>query len=349
MAVTYRPRRGHRTATRLAAALAGALLLSVATAAPASAHGLGGPAPTDQVVTVDGTRPAIPGVSVRIIDLGTRVELTNRGDASVVVIGYDREPYLRVGPDGVWVNRRSPATFLNRFATPTAAAPAALDATAPPEWDRMSASPIARWHDHRAHWMGRGAAHDVPWAIPIRVDGASARIVGRLDTLAAPAPWPWLVGAAGLAVAIALLAGLRRWPAVLAIALVVVIVSETVHTIGAWGVWTAGPGRRLLGAAPSILAIALAAAALGVLIARRRAPDGATPLVLVAGLFIALAGGVADLGSLTHAIVPSTLDAGLTRLTVAIALGGGIGLAVGAARHLRPPVPAPDAPVGVGG
>lgn len=349
MAVTDRPRRGRRTATRLAASLAGALALTIAAAAPASAHGLGGPKPTDRVVTVDGTRPAIPGVTVRVIDLGTRIELTNRGDATVVVVGYDRDPYLRVGPGGVWVNRRSPATFLNRAATPTATPPADLDAGAAPEWDHISDTPVARWHDHRAHWMGRGAADDVPWEIPLRVDGAPARIVGRLDTLPAPNPWPWLIGATALAAAIGLLAGRRRWPAVLGAALILVIVSETVHTAGAWGVWTAGTGRRLLGAAPSVLAIALAVLALAVLVARRRAPDGATPLVLVAGLFIALAGGVADLGSLSHAIVPSTFDADLTRLTVAVALGGGIGLVVGAARHLRPPVPAPATPVGVGG
>ena len=339
MAVTDRPRRGHRTATRLAASVAGAFALMLATAAPASAHGLGGPKPTDRVVTVDGTRPSIPGVTVRMIDLGTRVELTNRGETTVVVVGYDREPYLRIGPGGVWVNRRSPATFLNRAATPTATPPSDLDATAVPEWARISTTPVARWHDHRAHWMGRGAAHDVPWEIPLRVDGTTARIVGRLDTLAAPNPWPWLVAAGALAALIALLAGSRRWPTVLGAGLLLVIVSETVHTAGAWGVWTAGAGRRLLGAAPSLLAILLAVLALAVLVTRRREPDGATPLVLVAGLFIALAGGVADLGSLTHALVPSTFGAGLTRLTVAIALGGGIGLVIGAARHLRPPLP----------
>jgi hypothetical protein len=185
----------------------------------------------------------------------------------------------------------------------------------------------------------------VPWEIPLRVDGTTARIVGRLDTLAAPNPWPWLVAAGALAALIALLAGSRRWPTVLGAGLLLVIVSETVHTAGAWGVWTAGAGRRLLGAAPSLLAILLAVLALAVLVTRRREPDGATPLVLVAGLFIALAGGVADLGSLTHALVPSTFGAGLTRLTVAIALGGGIGLVIGAARHLRPPLPSTPAVV----
>lgn len=326
-------------------------MVVVAAASPAAAHGLGGPKPTDRVVTVQGTRPTIPGVTVRMVDLGTRVELANRSAATVIVIGYDREPYLRVGPRGVWVNRRSPATFLNRFAEPSATPPSDLDATAAPEWSRLSDTPVARWHDHRAHWMGRGDAQDVPWEIPLRIDGASVRIVGTLDTLPAPSPWPWVGGAIALTAAIGLLAGIRRWPAVLGVGLVLVIVSETAHTAGAWDTWSAGTARRLLGAAPSALAILLASAALVMLVVRRRTPDAATPLVLIAGLFIALAGGVADLGSLTHALLPSTLDPTVTRLTVAIALGGGIGLSIGAARHLRPPLPAtaPTAAAGVEG
>ena len=65
--------------------------------------------------------------------------------------------------------------------------------------------------------------------------------------------------------------------------------------------------------------------------------------------FLCRSGARSRLAALTHAIVPSTFDADVTRLTVAVALGGGIGLAVGAARHLRPPVTAPDGPIGVGG
>jgi hypothetical protein len=352
VAPTLRRRCTRSTAARRwtvgAFGFAAALLASVAAAGPAAAHGLGGPEPTDEVVTVGGIRPAAAGVRVRAIDLGSRIELTNRADATVVVLGYEGEPYLRIDRRGVWENRRSPATALNRSDTPTGTVPARLDAAAPPVWDRVSATPMARWHDHRAHWMGRGQVRDEPWEIPVRIDGAAARITGTLDSRPAPAPAAWLGLAAGIALALALLAGLRRWPVVLAVGLVVVILSEALHTLGAWGVSSDGTGARALGAGPSVLAIILAGLALVRLLARWRTPDAATPLILVAGLFIAIAGGIADLGSLTHAVPPSDLAPTVARLTVALALGGGVGLAIGAGRHLRPVVVA-DAPTTVGG
>lgn len=58
--------------------------------------------------------PASPDVTVRVIDTGSRLELTYRGTGMAVVVGYQGEPYLRVGPDGVFENARSPAAYLNR-------------------------------------------------------------------------------------------------------------------------------------------------------------------------------------------------------------------------------------------
>ena len=52
------------------------------------------------------------------------VDLILVGDSvAMVVLGYDDEPYLRVGPRGVFENVKSPATYLNRSLTVTAAPP----------------------------------------------------------------------------------------------------------------------------------------------------------------------------------------------------------------------------------
>src|SRR5439155_507137 len=59
------------------------------------------------------TSARIPGVDIHVIEGGGRVELTNHTDRPVTVLGYDGEPYLRVGPDGVFRNRRSPAVAIN--------------------------------------------------------------------------------------------------------------------------------------------------------------------------------------------------------------------------------------------
>ena len=57
--------------------------------------------------------PALPGVTVRVLQFGDDLELVNRSGTEVVVPGYEDEPYLRIGPDGVWRNQRSPATYIN--------------------------------------------------------------------------------------------------------------------------------------------------------------------------------------------------------------------------------------------
>lgn len=328
--------RGRAAVARCLVGLTVAGVVLMATAGPAAAHGLGGPGATDQRVEVSGVRPELTGVRVRTIDLGTRIEVTNRGRAAIVVLGYEGEPYLRVGPRGVEVNRRSPATFLNRTATPSARPPRRLDASAAPEWSRIATTPTARWHDHRAHWMGRGPVRDLAWSIPLRSARGAAEIRGTITPEAAPSPWPWITIALGLLVVLVLGGRTRRWPTALACGLALLAASETVHLAGAWGIWTTSVPRRLLGAAPSIVAVATCIGALALLAARRSRPDAATPLALLAGVFTALAGGLADLPTVTHAIVPSTLGPGTVRATVAIALGAGAGVSVVAAAHLRP-------------
>jgi hypothetical protein len=117
----------------------------------------------------------------------------------------------------------------------------------------------------------------------------------------------------------------------------VIAVSEFLHIYGAWGAWRASIPTRLLGVAPSVLAITFSVIALAVLIARRSTrPDSASPLALIAGIFTAIAGGLADLNTLARALVPTTLSFPIARLTVALAIGGGIGVAIIAGSHLKP-------------
>ena len=124
--------------------------------------------------------------------------------------------------------------------------------------------------------------------------------------------------------------------------MILVIVSETLHVVGAWGATTLGTGSRLGASVYALGAIAVAVVAL-VWLWRplQRAADqwgrvhAAAPLVMLAGLFVAIAGGFADLAVLTRSQVPTTLPYDLARTTVAVALGLGIGLAVAGALRLR--------------
>jgi len=324
-----------------------AFISPILSATPASAHGLGGPQPTNEEVSIRGTEPNIPGISVRTINLGYLIELKNSGPNTVVVAGYDREPYLRIGPNGVEVNRLSPATFLNKSATPSGSLPAGLNTRAKPLWDSVSKVPTARWHDHRAHWMGRGAVHNADrnaeWSIPLIVTNrdtsseSEASITGTLNSVAPPSTLTWGLIAVSIAITLGALSLTRRWVGVLICSLFVITASEALHIAGTWGAWSAPIPTRLLGVAPSIFAAAFSVIALVVLVARRSTrPDSATPLALIAGIFIAIAGGLADFNTLTHALVPTTLSLPIARFTVALAIGGGVGVAIIAGSHLKP-------------
>lgn len=224
-----------RAATRVAAvALAAGVLLVLVGTSPAAAH-VGGP--TDgtryrsSVVAIDGDATDI---AVRVVGPDELLELVSTRDDEVVVRGYQREPYLRIGPDGTFENRRSPAAWLNRDRLGRTPVPTSADPSAPPEWVRLSSSPSHRWFDHRIHWTAEETpllpAVDADRAAPVRewrvglvVDGEDVEVRGRLDWLPGPP-------AAVLTAAVALLG----------LALLVLLVRR--HDVGAAPVLVVGAG-----------------------------------------------------------------------------------------------------------
>jgi hypothetical protein len=340
------PRRWRLVATLVLGAAAGAGLgiggLTV-TAGPAAAHTVGGVDATDYATTIRSVAPPVPGLRVRVIDTGDRLELTNRGPA-VTVLGYDGEPYLRVGPAGVFENVRSPARYLNRSRLDPEAPPPWADPTADPRWRRVGPGPTVRWHDHRAHWMG---ADDPPvvqrdpdrahliqrFRIDLVRAGETIRVRGDVRYVPGPAPWPWIGAAGVLALAVVGGAWTRRAAAALAGGLAVAVAGTVAHAVGAWADATAPLPERGANALPTVGAVALAAVALVQL--RRRGARGSAPLVVMAGLFVAIAIGLADVSALSHSQLPTTLPDALDRAAVALALGGGFGAALGAARFVR--------------
>lgn len=85
------------------------------------------------------------------------LEATNRSPTELQVPGYLGEPYLRIGPEGVCVNRNSPAAYLNDDRYAQRPVPEGVTEDAQPRWTRVadasSDGAVYRWHDHRIHWM----------------------------------------------------------------------------------------------------------------------------------------------------------------------------------------------------
>jgi hypothetical protein len=211
-----RGRRPARTAGRLAALFLLGSVLLVAAAPPAGAHVRAREASNFDSRILE--TPDIEGVEWRVYAGGALVGVTNHGDAELVVLGYEGEPFLRVGPGGVFENRNSPATYLNADRYGDVAVPPRADPAAAPQWAQVSRGPTATWHDHRMHWMsdrlpatvraGRDRRQLVqPWTLPALHEGREVELVGELWWVPAAPAWPWLLAA--LALTLPILAGVR--------------------------------------------------------------------------------------------------------------------------------------------
>jgi hypothetical protein len=162
-------------------------LAALIPAASAFAHA-GNP---DYESVVRAVRPAIAGFSVEVLSGDDRLAVANHGAATVTIDGYNREPYVRLSPDGtVAVNLRSPAYYLNQDRFAGAKVPASANAKAAPDWQVVERTGRYEFHDHRMHWMARDVPSQVKdrsartkvfdWKVPLRTGTTKGAIDGEL-------------------------------------------------------------------------------------------------------------------------------------------------------------------------
>jgi hypothetical protein len=333
-------------------AVAGAVVaLLVATAAPASAHAADAPDATNYRTTIIGLTPALPGVEVRAIEAGARLELTSTSARTVEVLGYSNEPYLDVRPDGVYENANSPAAYLNATLNGGVVPPSTADPAAPPQWRKISDTPRARWHDKRARWTQLqpppAVAADpsrvqriADWSVPLRMadDLSEVQIRGTLDWVPPPPASLWwaitLVVALGLAalgylasVGPRLLGGLLLGGGVLALT----YVTGRELDAGARTPWELISGVFASELWPLVAGVTAIAA--GVFAFRRR-PSALFALAL-AGAGLALFGGVVNAAVFFRSVAPVPWSDITARLVIAAILAIGVGVCGAASLKMR--------------
>ena len=327
-------------------------------ARPAAAHGAGGIEATNYEGSVGALTPGLDGVRLRVAAPGDRLELRNDGP-EVVVLGEAGEPYLRVGPDGAFENRASPAAARNRsrLHEPAASDGAAEAANAPPDWRKVGDGRVVGWHDHRLHRLGAhppevaaepglrqvidpapaaGGAPGPASRVTLQRGATTATAAVRLTWVPGPSPAPWFGLAAVSFLGVAALGLLHRWRAPIAAAIAVLLAVDLLHAFAAAfataGGLTSHLARVVIGDFYAVAGWVLAVAALRLLIRGR--VDGLYAGVF-AGLSIALFGGLLDLSVLSHSITLFTLPIEVARLWIALALGGGAGLVVACSLVIR--------------
>jgi hypothetical protein len=178
--------------------------------------------PRGYVSNISAVVPNVLGMSVNVLGGDERLRLSNYSGKSVVILGYQGEPYLRFAGSGVFVNELSPASYLNRTRKPGGLKPGVADPTAAPRWHRVGVGASYEWYDHRIHWMKNRPPEGVrlhperiqrifTWRVPGQVAGKPFAITGLLGYSPPPESESrssdWLE-AAGLGTAGALAAGL---------------------------------------------------------------------------------------------------------------------------------------------
>jgi hypothetical protein len=323
-----------------------ALVLVGASAGPAAAHAIGsGTEASNYRTTVHGIEKGPPGLSVRVV-AGGQLELTNRSGQEVLVRGYRLEPYLRVGPDGVFENQRAPSTYTNRFRAAPASIPSEFDPEAAPEWKRVGDGPSAVWHDHRAHWTGPDppavtasprALHVVvpDWQVPLRQGERDMVVRGDITWVPGPSPWPWVLAAVALFAAALAAAGGYRRPRVLGVVALVAVAADMVHTAGALLASTAPLPAELYGLVTSAAGWVVAGLAASRLLRGR--VDSSLVYLLLGGVFLTLAGALPDLPALARSQLDSGFGPVATRAAITVTLGLGASMVVAALAGLRAP------------
>ena len=140
---------------------------------------------------IDLVTPAVPGVSVQILNFDNNLEVDNRSGKVVVIYGYTGDRYAQLLADGtVQVNQNSPAFYLNQDRYATAVVPPRANARAVPRWVTLDKTGRFEWHDHRIHLFTTATPTVVKdkakttkifaWSVPITVGGQAGAIAGTL-------------------------------------------------------------------------------------------------------------------------------------------------------------------------
>ena len=172
-------------------------LVAAANSAPSLAHG-GDPKFDSEVTSIT---PVPYGLTASVPGAGSHLQIGNRTGSTVVIKGYEGEPYARILANGtVQVNTKSPAWYLNRDAMGNVDVPKEATAKAKPVWQTQDSTGSWQWHDHRIHWMGMGVPRQVsdtskrtlvlPWSVPLLVGGKPVTVNGKLWWVGQPSEFP---------------------------------------------------------------------------------------------------------------------------------------------------------------
>lgn len=330
-------------------------LQTVLFVSPALAHGRGSDASNYRSTITD--TAGLDTVQWRILNADEYLQVTNVSGTELMVEDYAGNPYLRVGPDGVFRNRNSQATYINADRFGQTAVPVDIQVGGPPDWEQISDAQTYAWHDHRIHWMAQARPPGVQtspgteqvvldWSVPFRLDGTPHALTGELVWVPGANPWVWLLPAL-IVVSLPVAYGLSatkpdsdlRWPGLAIPAgatLLVLSVLNVIHLVDDLFATPIGVGERLVSAVQTFFFILI-----GVFGAVRamQGKDGAFTALGVGAASLFIGQGLLYLSVLSASQSASLFPGWVTRAVIALSLAQIIPLGAAAIRGTRALLP----------
>jgi hypothetical protein len=306
---------------RLSVALAACAAAAAIGPAPAGAHVGSGLISTSYEARIDAIRPPVPGVTATVLDGDLKLRIDAAPPHVVTVLGVIHEPFIRIGPGGVFVSSRSP--------TAESAGLVTLQQMRAAHWIRLSGGHAFAWHENRLRPVPSVSGADrrvAGWSIPLLVDGRPVTLTGSEWYAAQPRRLLWALPAAAAVVVAAIVLATRRerliWMAA-AIGLVLALVTWMAGWIGVLldqRVSTWPLAVSVLYAISVVLVVAAAVTA------PRRAPERLVAMGVVG--FLVATFTLPALGVFQRGFVLSALPATAARACVTLALGCVLGVAL---------------------
>ena len=334
------PKVGPATAVAL---LVGVILGGWATPAAAHVSGMGLSAWNYQT-TVNGISPPVSGLAIGVREGGNWIILTNTTGRNIIVIGYLGEPYLRVGPAGIYENANSPSLYLAQ--APSNPGPSPLKGQRlHVEWVRIGDGTSLGWHDHRIHWADPSVPPEVEnapqvahtvipnWRIPLIWNGRLLVVTGKVVWTPGPSPWPWF---GGIAVAIAMITVVgwasRRSRWTVRLILCFGLIADLIWAVDRWSASYASASTKINGLIAAIGVVVFAGASL--VLMRRAGRSRGMFAAALAGICL-ICDVVPQNGIWRFSDVPTSLTAETVRILTALAATCGVSLVLIGWHHAR--------------
>ncbi len=144
------------------------------------------------VTLVDEVAPATEGLEVAVRPgAAARLTAVNETGDELEVLGFDGEPFLRIGPGGTFANVNHIDWYRSGNPDGRASPPDDADIGGDPRYERVSRESEWAWFDHRLHpgevqvsdeaFEAQRTARLDDWTVPLRLGGEEAEVRGHVE------------------------------------------------------------------------------------------------------------------------------------------------------------------------